>query len=119
MRTRRVDVRLSHAEIQRWFDEGLVDGLRVDHPDGLRDPGKYLDETCGLRVDPDTRDGFIRGLTSAMLTLANSRDLRESMGKAARVRLSTHYFTCESKVQKALEIYQDVLAAERTAPQAA
>ena len=29
---------LSHDEIRRWFDEGLVDGLRVDHPDGLRDP---------------------------------------------------------------------------------
>ena len=28
----------SHVEIRRWFDEGLVDGLRVDHPDGLRDP---------------------------------------------------------------------------------
>ena len=24
---------------RRWFDEGLVDGLRIDHPDGLRDPG--------------------------------------------------------------------------------
>jgi len=33
----------SHVEIKRWFDEGLVDGLRVDHPDGLRDPGGYLD----------------------------------------------------------------------------
>ena len=28
----------SHREIGRWFAEGLVDGLRVDHPDGLRDP---------------------------------------------------------------------------------
>ena len=28
----------SHREIGRWFDEGLVDGLRIDHPDGLRDP---------------------------------------------------------------------------------
>jgi (1->4)-alpha-D-glucan 1-alpha-D-glucosylmutase len=34
----------SHAEIVRWFDEGLVDGLRVDHPDGLLDPGGYLDD---------------------------------------------------------------------------
>ncbi len=34
----------SHAEIRRWFDEGLVDGLRIDHPDGLRDPGKYLED---------------------------------------------------------------------------
>ena len=32
----------SHAEIGRWLREGLVDGLRVDHPDGLRDPGEYL-----------------------------------------------------------------------------
>jgi len=38
----------SHAEIRRWFDEGLVDGLRVDHPDGLRDPGKYLDDLAAL-----------------------------------------------------------------------
>ena len=34
----------THAEIARWFDEGLVDGLRVDHPDGLRDPAGYLDD---------------------------------------------------------------------------
>ncbi|WP_153502643.1 malto-oligosyltrehalose synthase [Cumulibacter manganitolerans] len=32
----------SHREIGRWFDEGLVDGLRIDHPDGLRDPAGYL-----------------------------------------------------------------------------
>jgi len=34
----------SHAEIVRWFTEGLADGLRVDHPDGLLDPGGYLDD---------------------------------------------------------------------------
>lgn len=33
----------AHAEILRWVREGLVDGLRVDHPDGLVDPGAYLD----------------------------------------------------------------------------
>jgi (1->4)-alpha-D-glucan 1-alpha-D-glucosylmutase len=33
----------SHAEILRWVREGLADGLRVDHPDGLLDPGGYLD----------------------------------------------------------------------------
>ncbi|HET8962150.1 malto-oligosyltrehalose synthase, partial [Nocardioides sp.] len=38
----------SHAEIRRWFDEGLVDGLRVDHPDGLREPGRYLEDLAGL-----------------------------------------------------------------------
>jgi (1->4)-alpha-D-glucan 1-alpha-D-glucosylmutase len=34
----------SHAEITRWFDQGLADGLRVDHPDGLLNPGGYLDD---------------------------------------------------------------------------
>ncbi len=33
----------SHHEIVRWVADGLVDGLRVDHPDGLFDPGEYLD----------------------------------------------------------------------------
>ncbi|WP_210506177.1 malto-oligosyltrehalose synthase [Naasia sp. SYSU D00057] len=34
----------SHEEIVRWVREGLADGLRVDHPDGLFDPGAYLDD---------------------------------------------------------------------------
>jgi (1->4)-alpha-D-glucan 1-alpha-D-glucosylmutase len=38
----------THVEIKRWFDEGLVDGLRVDHPDGLRDPRRYLDDLAAL-----------------------------------------------------------------------
>ncbi|MEW1835382.1 malto-oligosyltrehalose synthase [Microbacterium sp. NPDC079995] len=33
----------SHVEIVRWITDGLADGLRVDHPDGLSDPGGYLD----------------------------------------------------------------------------
>jgi glycosyltransferase involved in cell wall biosynthesis len=76
-------------------------------------PGKYLDETCGLRVDPETKEGFVAGLARAMLKLADAPELRVSMGKAARQRLSAHLFTWESKVDKALEIYRDVLQAER------
>ncbi|MFT4137022.1 malto-oligosyltrehalose synthase [Microbacterium sp.] len=33
----------THAEIVRWLREGLADGLRIDHPDGLADPGGYLE----------------------------------------------------------------------------
>ena len=32
----------THALPLRWVREGLVDGLRVDHPDGLRDPEAYF-----------------------------------------------------------------------------
>ncbi len=28
----------THALILRWVADGVVDGLRIDHPDGLRDP---------------------------------------------------------------------------------
>lgn len=38
----------SHVEVRRWFEEGLVDGLRVDHPDGLRDPEGYLEDLAAL-----------------------------------------------------------------------
>jgi len=32
----------THGEPLRWIAEGLADGLRIDHPDGLRDPAGYL-----------------------------------------------------------------------------
>ncbi|MYW64149.1 malto-oligosyltrehalose synthase [Streptomyces sp. SID8379] len=32
----------THATILRLLREGVVDGLRIDHPDGLADPGAYL-----------------------------------------------------------------------------
>ncbi|MEV6113179.1 malto-oligosyltrehalose synthase [Streptomyces sp. NPDC052109] len=32
----------THAKILQLLDEGVLDGLRVDHPDGLADPDGYL-----------------------------------------------------------------------------
>lgn len=33
----------THALALRWLAEGVVDGLRIDHPDGLRDPRAYFE----------------------------------------------------------------------------
>lgn len=44
----------SHAEILSWLRDGLADGLRVDHPDGLRHPGAYLD-----RLAEATRGAYV------------------------------------------------------------
>ena len=33
----------THALILKWLKEGLLDGVRVDHPDGLRDPKQYFE----------------------------------------------------------------------------
>ncbi len=32
----------SHRLILKWLKEGVIDGVRIDHPDGLRDPVTYL-----------------------------------------------------------------------------
>jgi (1->4)-alpha-D-glucan 1-alpha-D-glucosylmutase len=32
----------THVEVKRWFTEELVDGVRIDHPDGLSNPAGYL-----------------------------------------------------------------------------
>jgi (1->4)-alpha-D-glucan 1-alpha-D-glucosylmutase len=32
----------THARILEWVQSGVLDGVRVDHPDGLRDPQQYF-----------------------------------------------------------------------------
>ncbi|MGH3854771.1 MAG: malto-oligosyltrehalose synthase [Pseudonocardiaceae bacterium] len=44
----------THAEVLRWVAAGDVDGLRVDHPDGLTDPAGYL-----RRLREHARDAWI------------------------------------------------------------
>lgn len=34
---------LTHTTVLRLIAEGVIDGLRIDHPDGLRDPARYLE----------------------------------------------------------------------------
>ena len=42
----------THREILRWTGADRIDGLRVDHPDGLLDPGGYLARLA--QAAPDT-----------------------------------------------------------------
>ncbi|HLY47758.1 MAG TPA: malto-oligosyltrehalose synthase [Solirubrobacteraceae bacterium] len=41
----------THVLALRLLHEGRIDGLRVDHPDGLADPGGYLRELAGRGAD--------------------------------------------------------------------
>lgn len=45
---------LTHQEVERWFDEGLVDGLCVRHVDALQDPTNYLYQLAEV-----TRGAFV------------------------------------------------------------
>ncbi|HEY1768366.1 MAG TPA: malto-oligosyltrehalose synthase [Terracidiphilus sp.] len=33
----------THCRILEWLANGVLDGVRIDHPDGLRDPQQYLE----------------------------------------------------------------------------
>ena len=46
----------THALILRWLQEGVLDGIRVDHPDGLRDPKQYFE-----RLRAEAKDVWILG----------------------------------------------------------
>ncbi|XNZ00406.1 malto-oligosyltrehalose synthase [Micrococcus luteus] len=41
----------THAAVARWIERGWVQGLRVDHPDGLADPGQYVERLRSLLTD--------------------------------------------------------------------
>jgi len=52
----------THAEVLRWLDAGLVDGLRLDHPDGLADPGAYIERLSRATLSgPRARRGVAPG----------------------------------------------------------
>lgn len=46
----------THALILDWLRRGVIDGVRVDHPDGLRDPQEYLN-----RLRQFAPDAYIAG----------------------------------------------------------
>src|SRR3954452_2715842 len=46
----------THALVLRWLREGVLDGIRVDHPDGLLDPKEYF-----VRLRQDSPDVWILG----------------------------------------------------------
>lgn len=77
-------------------------------------PADYLNESCGVLVDPVSRSGLIEGLANAMQQLAVAPDLRLAMGKAGRERV-VQQFNWDVKAEQMLSIYQHVLAASKEA----
>ncbi len=46
----------THTLIARWISEGLLDGIRIDHIDGLRDPLRYLERLRDLISEQEPND---------------------------------------------------------------
>ena len=68
----------------------------------------YLDESCGILVNPRSREEFIHELAVAMLKLAESPTLREKMGRTGRHRVLNH-FNWQKKIDTILKIYAETV----------
>jgi glycosyltransferase involved in cell wall biosynthesis len=67
-------------------------------------PLDYLDDNCGILVEPSSREDLIEGFANAMIRLGGSSSLREQMGQAGYER-ARQYFDWERKVDRILELY--------------
>jgi hypothetical protein len=69
-------------------------------------PRDYLDDSCGILVEPASRRQFVNGLAEAMVRLATNQELRRQMGDAGR-RKVVEKFDWQRKVDSMLEIYRE------------
>ncbi|MDM8524793.1 glycosyltransferase family 4 protein [Desulfococcaceae bacterium HSG8] len=70
-------------------------------------PVDYLDEECGILVEPDSKEGFINGLAEAMRKLANDEALAKKMGKSGRKKIE-EYYDWNKKIEFIINYYRDV-----------
>jgi glycosyltransferase involved in cell wall biosynthesis len=78
-------------------------------------PADYLDPSCGILVEPASREAFIDNLTLALIRLAHNREERIAMGNAGRLKVIRD-FDWESKLDGMLEIYRQAIATSSATP---
>lgn len=67
-------------------------------------PSDYLDDSCGILIEPTSREGLVDGFSDAMLRLANNSALSKSLGVCGRKKIEEHY-NWEKKVDDVIDIY--------------
>ena len=93
--------------------EAMAAGLPVIAAD-WGGPSQHITDETGIRVKPDSREKFVQGLADAMIRLASSPDRRRQMGHAGRARVTGNLYDWNSKTDRFLEIYAELLAEAAT-----
>ena len=70
-------------------------------------PPEYLDSSCGILVNPDTEEKFIKGLEAALFKLTESKETAELMGKNGRKKVEEN-FDWDKKADKIISYYKTV-----------
>jgi len=75
-------------------------------------PADYLDPSCGILVEPTSRESFIDNLSQALARLATHPQECIAMGKSGRLKVIEH-FDWEAKADRMLQIYREAVEATR------
>jgi glycosyltransferase involved in cell wall biosynthesis len=68
-------------------------------------PSDYIDETCGILVEPTSREAMIAGFAAAMERLANDAQYRDTLARSARQRIVDH-FDWDKRIDSMMLVYQ-------------
>ena len=74
-------------------------------------PGDYLDASCGVLVEPDSREALVAGFASAMLDLASDAERRAELGREGRRRVEAEY-DWDVMVDRVIEVYRQAMRDE-------
>ncbi len=73
-------------------------------------PAAHVTDATGIRVSPDTREGFIQGLADAMIRIAQSPDLRRRMGAAGKAHVRQGLYDWNRKTDFLLKLYEKLVS---------
>ncbi|MES2391922.1 MAG: glycosyltransferase family 4 protein [Acidobacteriota bacterium] len=71
-------------------------------------PIDYLDASCGVLVEPSSREALVKGFAVAMQRMIDEPELAAQMGRAGRTRV-VERFDWEKKVDALMRVYESVL----------
>jgi glycosyltransferase involved in cell wall biosynthesis len=67
-------------------------------------PADYVDPSCGVLVEPKSHEAFVQGLEDAMVRLAESPDVRRSLGEAGHLKVLNEY-DWKVRIDQIIEVY--------------
>ena len=67
-------------------------------------PVDYLNDSCGILIEPTSREALLEGFIEAMHKLAQNPQLRSQLGEAGKELVRQH-FDWERKIDSILEVY--------------
>jgi glycosyltransferase involved in cell wall biosynthesis len=74
-------------------------------------PATHITDQTGIRVGTDSQEGYIQGLTDAMLKLAKSPELRAQLGEAGKQRVLVGDYDWQQKIDHLVQIFIETIEA--------